>query len=446
MTERAIRKRIVLFEVNEVNYELLLEAAACGKYPGIEKLTSLQYTETTTNDHYGSGYLEPWVQWVSIHTGCPSSEHHVMHLGDVPNAEFPQIWETLSQRGIHSGIWGIMNGSRREAVNCDFFVCDPWTASSDPYPVDLKRFTSLCQYISRNYLNINVLKFLFFGVEYGWSLLTTVPLSQLFTATGLVCTGLLQFGPSHAVLGSFYEYTSAALFALQKGNYQPALAVFFFNTLAHSQHHYWKNYGSISAELHFAFLVLDKTLQLLFSGLKPGEVLLVANGLSQQNTNQEEPWVLYRPKEPALMLKALGFKFERVEPLMTHDAHVFFKDQAARDQAVVKLDAITVVGKKLFYVEADRENPIKLFYRLEFTDHLEQSANFVCNDRSYRFFDHFVQIVVRTGRHNQRGFVLQTSPITPEKVLNHQIHDYICNYLSDVENTVEETRTGSKVS
>jgi hypothetical protein len=223
MSESGTPKRIVLFEVNEVNYELLLQAAGCGKYPYIEKLASLQYSETMTTDHYDSGYLEPWVQWVSIHTGCPSSKHHVMHLGDVPAAEFPQIWETLSQQGFHSGIWGIMNGSRREAVNCDFFVCDPWTACADPYPVELKRFTSLCQYIARNYLNLSWLKFLSLGVQYGWSLLTAIPISQLLTAAGLFCTGLLKFGPRHAVLGSFYEYTSAALFALQKEHYQPAL-------------------------------------------------------------------------------------------------------------------------------------------------------------------------------------------------------------------------------
>ena len=31
-------------------------------------------------EHHG---LDPWVQWVSIHTGKPSSEHKILELGKV---------------------------------------------------------------------------------------------------------------------------------------------------------------------------------------------------------------------------------------------------------------------------------------------------------------------------------------------------------------------------
>lgn len=69
------RPSLLLLELNEVNEELLASAARELGLANLQHILGLARTETFTKDTYESNYLEPWVQWVSIHTGLPSSCH-----------------------------------------------------------------------------------------------------------------------------------------------------------------------------------------------------------------------------------------------------------------------------------------------------------------------------------------------------------------------------------
>jgi len=352
-----------------------------------------------------------------------------MHLGDISKLTLAQIWETLSKKGVHSGIWGVMNGGRRSASNCDFFTCDPWTFGDKPYPPDLGGLTRFAQYIAKNYLNLSASKLIGHATEYFFALLRFLPISDLCAATGLLLNGLLRFGPSNAVLGAFYEYTAATAFVNQRKRYRPQLSIFFFNLIAHMQHHYWTSANELSRELSYGFKTLDCILGMLFNSLQNLDVLLVVNALSQQNTNSESPWILYRPKDHSGMLKSLDLDFTSVEALMTMDADVFFATQEQRDRAARLMKSASILNSPLFYVEADPKNPRKLFYRLQFSDPVSEDTEFHFDDKSRRFQDHFKKVVLRTGRHCQDGFVYQTKRIMPEYLENHLIHDYICNYL-----------------
>jgi hypothetical protein len=86
------------------------------------------------------------VQWVSVHTGVPSSQHGVKNLGDVPNLAEDQIWERWSRRGLSSIVWGVMNGDRRKAENCRIFIPDPWTFSESAYPRNFQGLIALPRY------------------------------------------------------------------------------------------------------------------------------------------------------------------------------------------------------------------------------------------------------------------------------------------------------------
>jgi hypothetical protein len=147
---------MLLVELNEFNKDLLKSAAESLKLKNIQKILALTEFHTITDDTYDSGYLEPWVQWVSVHTGTPSAKHQIKHLGDVPNVTEPQIWERLSEKGVTCGVWGAMNASRNAARNCLFFLPDPWTFTELGYPEPLNQLLDLPRYISKNYLNTRV--------------------------------------------------------------------------------------------------------------------------------------------------------------------------------------------------------------------------------------------------------------------------------------------------
>src|SRR5262249_57865267 len=103
-----------------------------------------------TSDEYDTGFLEPWVQGVSVHTGVPSSQHGVKNLGDVPNLAEDQLWERWSKRGLSSVVWGVMNGNRRAAEACKGFVPDPWTVSGDAHPAECQGLAALPPHLSKN--------------------------------------------------------------------------------------------------------------------------------------------------------------------------------------------------------------------------------------------------------------------------------------------------------
>ena len=135
-----MKKRFLLIELNEFNEELLSEGANKLKLRNIKKLLSMQSSETNSADFEEHHGLDPWVQWVSIHTGEPSSVHKIKHLGDITNLNNTQIWEELGDYGFSSGIWGAMNASLNNTKGSYFFLPDPWTFSEKAFPSKLNNF------------------------------------------------------------------------------------------------------------------------------------------------------------------------------------------------------------------------------------------------------------------------------------------------------------------
>ncbi|MCX6125868.1 MAG: hypothetical protein NTV34_14130, partial [Proteobacteria bacterium] len=161
--------KLLLIELNEFNRELLCKAADAFQFKNIQRLNSLAESQTYTSDTLDSGYLEPWVQWVSLHSGIPSSEHRIKHLGDIASLKGKQIWEVWSDRGISSGVWGVLNGKRADAKLCEFFAPDPWTFSEPGYPESVTNYVALPRYLAKNRLNISwfmVMRHLFSFIKF----------------------------------------------------------------------------------------------------------------------------------------------------------------------------------------------------------------------------------------------------------------------------------------
>jgi hypothetical protein len=422
-------RRLLLIEINEVNRDLLEGATQELRLPNLKALLAMPATTTFTDDSYDSGYLEPWVQWVSVHTGEPATRHRIMHLGDTPNLGAKQLWEELSEHDIHTGVWGVMNGDRRDATACDFFIADPWTFSAKPYPAKFSELTELAAYIAKNYLHLSVPAMAGRGLRYLLGLLKNVSSRDLVIAAGILASGTLRFGPKNIVLGAFFEYVSAAAFARARELYKPHCSIGFFNLLAHGQHHYWLDAKKVSPQLAYSFGVMDRIVGRLLKDAPSGEIVLAANALSQRNTNDEPPWILYRQIDPGVFLKAMNIPYVRVEPLMTHDAQLLCATQEERDAALTVLREARMMNKPMFCVEPDASNPHQLFYRLDFTDPVEEHAEFVLGGATYRFASYFESIVQRTGRHIQEGFVFQSERIAPERMANHELYRCICSYF-----------------
>ena len=419
---------MLLIELNEFNGDLLRSVAQAHGLNHIREMLSWNHAATWTSDEYESGFLEPWVQWVSVHTGVPSSQHGIKNLGDVPNLAEDQIWERWSRRGLSSIVWGVMNGDRRKAENCRIFVPDPWTFSEGAHPSQFQGLIALPRYLAKNYLDFSKLVALTRGFGLVKTLFGSVKAADFVDALRILRRGIAQFGPTNAVFIVFFEYLSAMAFTRAVEQNRPDAAIIFINMLAHVQHHYWKTPdGSACPQIAFAAAAVDEILGKILARCKntaSGGVAIM-NALSQDCTIHEAPWILYRPNNHANLVSFLGVEASRVEPLMTYDAHVFFEAaNDARDGAEI-LEMATIEGKRLFFVEIDDHDPLKLFYRVEMHDPVSANAEFTFGKEAARFTDHFTAIVQRTGKHNQNGDLYANFKIGRQKFQNHELSNWL---------------------
>ena len=92
-------RSLIFLELNEVNFDFVRAYAREGRLPAIAKLLDA-YGFAVTESEKSYEELEPWIQWVTAHTGKSFAEHGVFRLGDIVHHDLPQVWECLEQRGL----------------------------------------------------------------------------------------------------------------------------------------------------------------------------------------------------------------------------------------------------------------------------------------------------------------------------------------------------------
>lgn len=422
-------KPITIVELNEFNLELVKQALKTNDLPNLKKVFEFKQSSYKTNDRYNSGYLEPWVQWVSIHTGTPSSEHRIKHLGDVPDLTFKPFWEVLSELGVSTGVWGVMNAPRGKSPRNKFFFPDPWTFTEKAYPDPLNRFLDLPRYLSKNYRNLKKTILIKKGFKLLKGVLSSGIAMQIVKDLFVLRKELKKYGKHHYVYISWFDVLVTKLFCKLKDTYQPDVNVIFLNSLAHLQHHHWtQGEKEVTPQILHGLKKIDQLFGILFKRY-PNDIYIVHNGLSQMNTNHEKPWVLYRQKDPFTCLQQLGLNPTKVEQHMTHDGHAFFESKQARDEACDRLKSIKVLNQPLFKVEKNEHDETKLFYMLVFTDNIEKDTTFELDGEARAFFDLFDEIVTRTGRHIPVGTILSSEIHFPDHIFNHEFNQYIYHYF-----------------
>lgn len=435
---------LLFIELNEFSEELLTFYTEKFKFKNFEKILSLSRSHTLTDDTYESDYLEPWVQWVSVHTATPSSRHQIKHLGDVPELNQPQIWEEMSSKGVTSGIWGAMNASKGSAENCLFFLPDPWTDCEWAHPKEINALLDLLRYTSKNYVNASKKELFKKAVKAVHFLKKEKALKVIFKESlNLLKTSQAFKGEAFPFI-SLFDLVSTHLFIRYKKRYNPKFSLIFLNSLAHLQHHHW-NFEDPKAHKRFeiGLSYLDRCLGMLLDSMESEDQVVIANALSQKNTADEKPWYLYRQKDPEQFLKTIGLSFSRVEPHMTHDAHIYFDSAKEALYAKKVLEEAKMDHQPVFHVESYALDPLKIFYKVIFTDELNEDAHLSINGKMLCFFDLFKSIIKRKGRHIQKGTILSSLDF-PEQFYNHELGKFLIEAV--LPNSLEITEGESSLT
>lgn len=406
------RPSVFLIELNEVSFDLVQRYVAAGRLPTFGRLIARHgLSRTTSESRYED--LEPWIQWVTAHTGKTLAEHKVFRLGDIVHQDHVQIWERLEERGLKVGALSPMNAKHRVRAPA-FFLPDPWT----PTDITASPLVRRMHEAVRQAVNDNA------GAKLS-------PSSAFWLALGLV---------RYASPRNYGRYLSLALRAVRGRPWSKAVfldllfsdlfcalsrrehvdfASLFLNGAAHIQHHYFhsssvaddagRNPDWYCAPGVDPVLEVYETYDRILAQIQarfPGRRLMIATGLRQ--TAHAAPVFYWRLKDHAGFLKRLGISDARVSPRMSRDFLAEFDTEAAADRAAASLESIRDRdGERLFQVDNRGRS---LFVTLAYPHDIPADFTYLVGNRQVEGLRDEVNFVaIKNGEHDGVGYFLDTA-------------------------------------
>lgn len=397
---------LLFLELNEVNFNFLESYIAQGHLPNFaEFFRNYGYAETTSERRHEE--LEPWIQWVTAHTGLSLSEHGIFRLGDIVSADFEQIWDRLAQEGLKVGAISPMNAKCR-AKDAAFFVPDPWTQTDIiAAPIVKRMVRAIVQAVGDNAE----------GHLSGRSLIDLSIGAAAVAAPAHYSRYISYIAKARSqpwLKAVFLDQLLSDLFIKSVRRHRPNFASLFLNAAAHIQHHYmfsssaytgamknpeWYVPASIDPLLD-VYTAYDKILGDVAARFPDARIML-ATGLHQD----PHPKVTYywRLKDHNRFLKCIGADFANVEALMSRDFLVKCNDssQAANTSALLE-SAIAEDGEKLFEVD---NRGTDIFAMLTYGKDITPQMTYQIGDRKFVGLDDNVAFVaIKNGQHNGIGY------------------------------------------
>ncbi|NVB80906.1 MAG: hypothetical protein HOV81_21090 [Kofleriaceae bacterium] len=404
--------RVISLELNEVDFELLRKYVDAGKLPTFERLLArYDLVQTTSETEYA--HLEPWIQWVTAHTGLTFSQHGVFRLGDIVGKELRQLWEVLEERfGLRVAAVSPMN-ARNVLKNAAFFVPDPWTQTATLGPWDLRLLsTALVQTVNDNAQHrITVGSYLRLAAAAA----VNVRAKNLRSYAKLAATSRTKKWRKALVLDQLL--CDAFIGHCKKA--RPDYASLFLNAAAHVQHHYMFSSPFYRGELRNpdwyiepgldpvgeVYALYDEIIASILTAL-PDARLLIATGLSQQPNHQLIHY--YRPKDHLALMGQLGLSgITAVQPRMSRDFLVEFDSPRDAAAAQRKLEGFVAPdGVSIFSVENRGKT---LFCMLCYTRPIERDFTISNGEVTLRHFEEQVaHVSIENAIHRQTGYFLDT--------------------------------------
>ena len=401
---------VLFLEFNEISFESVSYYCARGKLPHLRELIERTGWSTTRSEEVYE-HLEPWIQWVTAHTGLGFAEHGVFRLGDIVTRDLPQIWEQLEEKGLRVGAICPMNAKHR-LKDAAFFVPDPWTATKITAP---RRLTKLARAISQA-VNDNAQSRLTVSsaIALAAGIAAYASPANYGRYAGLVAGGLKRSWKRALLL----DLLLADVFVKEVRRTGPDFSSLFLNAGAHIQHHYMFSsaayegtqrnptwYAPVGADPVLEVYELYDHILGTVRGAFPDARVMVATGLHQvPHTDVTYYW---RLKNHDKLLRRIEVPFATVEPRMSRDFLMHCRDESEAKAAENRLmQAVAADGRSLFEVDNRGRD---LFVMLVYPGEIGPEFRFRIGSSEYTDFHKEVAFVaLKNGEHNGTGYFLDT--------------------------------------
>jgi hypothetical protein len=406
-------KDLMVLELNELNFDFLKKYIDLGYLPSFKRLMDEHpLKETLSEKKYKE--LEPWIQWVTVHTGKSYEEHGIFRLGDAADQGTRQIWEDLEEKyKISVGAISPMN-AKDQTKSAKFFMPDPWSANTVTGSKDLQLiYQAAHQAVNDNSKEkvtfkslVNLTVGAFFNIRLHSLksyIVNTIKFKQQKWRKALVLDRLL-----------------ADVFITQWEKHKPQFTTLFLNAGAHIQHHYMYNSSVYRGQLKnpewYSKGNVDPVLEcykeydnILADFLKLREKsdfrLMILTGLSQKPNTRL--MFYYRPTVHSELLKKMQIDFLQVDPRMSRDFLVRFGSEAEAEAASQQILSFEFEKEKIFTVD---NRGTSLFCQLCYTNEIKDG--FIIkghNNLSFDLSKHVVHVSIENGVHKTIGYLLDTN-------------------------------------
>jgi hypothetical protein len=362
--------------------------------------------------------LEPWIQWVTAHTGLSFNDHGVFRLGDIVNREIGQIWEHLEQRRLRVGAISPMNAKNRTR-DAAFFVPDPWTptrVSAKPLLAGLYR--AVAEIVNDN------------------AQARVTPRAVAWLTAGAARYASVRNYRKYALLlgaaaakpwvrSMILDLLLADIFVCETQRTHPHFASLFLNAAAHIQHHYMFNSFAYNGErrnpdwyisphvdpVGEVYALYDDIVGQVQRAF-PNARLMIATGLHQDP--HAEVTFYWRLKDHRAFLRKIGVPFRDVAARMSRDFVVECdSEQDAMEAERVLRSVRHESGEPLFEVDNRGRDA---FVMLTWPNDIDDEFVYVVGDRRFKTLRQDVAFVaIKNGQHNGVGYFIDSGS-RPENV------------------------------
>ena len=399
--------KTILLGLNELNFNFIKNYSEKNLLPNFKKLFD-NYTikETISENEYE--LLEPWIQWVTVHTGKEYKNHKIFRLGDIANSKENQIFESLEGKGLKIGAVSPFNASNK-LKSPAFFIPDPWTKTKVSGNWIIKAlYQAIHQSVNDNASGKLSLKSL---ISLGIGSIIFIPINKYKYYLNYLINRKKP-GVKAVILDALLG--DAFLYLVKKK--KPDFSTLFLNSGAHIQHHYlfnskaydgkFKNPDWYCEKGYDPLLKILKQYDLILGELLSKEInLFVCTGLHQQpHMKLTFYWRVNKHTEFLNKLNIAGIK--DVMPRMSRDFLIEFTSDKAALNAENLLNSIVMDrdNEKVFKIDNRGSSLfIELIYSKEITQ--QDSISSKENDLIIKQFKSFISFVaIKNGEHNGLGY------------------------------------------
>ncbi len=338
-----------------------------------------RYGYSQTHSETRHEFVNPWIQWPTVHTGLDYDQHGVFRTGDIVKTDHPHIYEILEQHGLSVAAMSPFNANNNTQYPA-FFVPDPWTQTRFDGSWRLRLLYKALVEVADDYAKGRI------SCQSMGRLAINMTAAPPSTLLIYLYEALMYFRGKKWFRALICDRLLTDVFIQQWKRHRPDYATLFLNGAAHLQHHYLfssqvydgdrqnpEGYASADEDpLLGIFEVYDTLLPRLLA-LQDNVRLMILTGLHQ--APHKRTTYYYRLDDLSGFLKRLGISCLSTSPLMTEDFVINFSNEREALRAEQQLAQVQTVSEPTIFYRETGDRPVRTLETAPHLFHIENRGS-----------------------------------------------------------------------